>query len=59
MEALSGQDYKSKLSYGFLRKGEVGDCLNHMSPEMTAKFHAWAEKNLKGTGLNFNCSTVH
>lgn len=38
----------------FIRKGEVGDWKNHMTPEMTAKFDAWIEENIRGTGLSFN-----
>jgi estrone sulfotransferase len=38
----------------FIRKGEVGDWKNHMTPEMAARFDTWIEENTRGTGLSFN-----
>lgn len=37
----------------FIRKGEVGDWKNYMSEELVAKFDAWTETNIVGTGLFF------
>ncbi|KAE8751095.1 hypothetical protein FOCC_FOCC002180 [Frankliniella occidentalis] len=37
----------------FIRKGEVGDWKNYMSDALVAKFDAWTETNLAGTGLTF------
>lgn len=37
----------------FIRKGQVGDYKNHMSPEIVAQFDIWTEENLRGTGLSF------
>ena len=37
----------------FIRKGVVGDWSNHFSPELSAKFDAWLEKQLIGTDLKF------
>ncbi|KAK3926899.1 Luciferin sulfotransferase [Frankliniella fusca] len=37
----------------FIRKGEVGDWKNYMTDQLVAKFDAWTETNLAGTGLTF------
>lgn len=37
----------------FIRRGKVGDWLNHCTPELDAKFEAWIEKQLKGSDLKF------
>ncbi|XP_069695752.1 luciferin sulfotransferase-like [Periplaneta americana] len=49
----NGPDYLQKTDLRFIRKGEVGDWKNHMSPEMAARFDTWTEENLRGTGLSF------
>lgn len=38
----------------FIRKGQVGDWKNFMTPELSKKFDDWIETNTKGTGLFFN-----
>nr|CAD7457251.1 unnamed protein product [Timema tahoe] len=50
----NGPDYLSSTSLRFIRKGEVGDWRNHMEPDMVARFDAWTEENLRGTGLNLD-----
>ncbi|PSN58317.1 hypothetical protein C0J52_00106 [Blattella germanica] len=52
MALKNGPEQKPDLK--FIRKGEVGDWKNHMSPEMAARFDAWTEENLRGTGLSFD-----
>lgn len=37
----------------FLRKGEVNNWKNYMSPEMSARFDRWTEENLKGSSFSF------
>lgn len=37
----------------FIRKGQVGDWKNNFSPELSAKFDTWLEKQLLGTDLKF------
>nr|CAD7206139.1 unnamed protein product [Timema douglasi] len=50
----NGPDYLSSTSLRFIRKGEVGDWRNHMEPDMAARFDAWTEENLRGTGLSLD-----
>nr|CAD7605823.1 unnamed protein product [Timema genevievae] len=50
----NGPDYLNSTSLRFIRKGEVGDWRNHMEPDMVARFDAWTEENLRGTGLNLD-----
>lgn len=38
----------------FIRKGQVGDWKNFLSPENNAKFDKWIEENFAGTGLEFD-----
>ncbi|KAF4533132.1 hypothetical protein B566_EDAN007943 [Ephemera danica] len=38
----------------FIRKGNVGDFVNHMSPEMIKRFDDWTAKNLEGTNFTFD-----
>ncbi|KAH1092132.1 hypothetical protein J1N35_019389 [Gossypium stocksii] len=38
----------------FFRKGEVGDWINHLSPEMVEKLNQITEQKLQGTGFNFD-----
>ncbi|MBA0707185.1 hypothetical protein Golax_019257 [Gossypium laxum] len=38
----------------FFRKGEVGDWVNHLSPEMVEKMNQITEQKLQGIGFNFH-----
>lgn len=44
---------KTNPNETFIRKGQVGDWKNYMSQELSAKFDAFTEDNIKGTGLAF------
>ncbi len=37
-----------------MRKGEVGDWRNHLTPEQSAEIDQLCEEKLKGTGLVFD-----
>lgn len=37
----------------FMRKGEIGDWKNYLSPDMSEKFDDFIATNTKGTGLTF------
>ncbi|XP_033609943.1 luciferin sulfotransferase isoform X2 [Cryptotermes secundus] len=54
MTKKNGPDFLQATELRFIRKGEVGDWKNHMTPEMTTRFDAWIEENLRGTGLSLN-----
>jgi hypothetical protein len=54
MAKKNGPDFLQSTELRFIRKGEVGDWKNHMTPEMAAKFDAWTEENTEDTGLNFD-----
>lgn len=54
MTKKNGPDFLQATELRFIRKGEVGDWKNHMTPEMAARFDAWIEENLRGTGLSLN-----
>jgi hypothetical protein len=49
-----GPDFFQATELRFIRKGEVGDWKNYMTPEMAARFDTWIEENTRGTGLSFN-----
>lgn len=53
MAKRRGPEFVARADVGFIRKGEVGDWKNYMSDELVAKFDAWTETNLAGTGLSF------
>ncbi|XP_034117394.1 luciferin sulfotransferase [Drosophila nasuta] len=38
----------------FIRNGKIGDWRNHMTDEMSARFDAWSEEHLRGSGLTFD-----
>ncbi|ALC47387.1 St2 [Drosophila busckii] len=38
----------------FIRNGKIGDWQNHMTDEMSARFDAWSEDHLRGSGLKFD-----
>lgn len=48
-----GEERMKEADAKFIRKGQVGDYKNYMTEEMIAKFDAWTEENLAGTGLSF------
>jgi hypothetical protein len=54
MAKKNGPDFQQTAELCFIRKGEVGDWKNHMTPEMTSRFDVWTEKNIRGTGLSFD-----
>lgn len=54
LDAYLGKDYLKRTGKAFIRKGEMGDWKNHMTPELSEKFDEWIEKNTKGTGLFFD-----
>lgn len=37
----------------FMRKGEVGDWRNHLTPEQVSKMESWEAEQLAGSGLEF------
>lgn len=51
---LHFNDNKTKPDMKFIRKGQIGDWKNFMSPEISAKFDEWIELNSKDTGLSFD-----
>ncbi|KAK9877333.1 hypothetical protein WA026_017729 [Henosepilachna vigintioctopunctata] len=53
IDTKRGKDYYKRSGQHFIRRGVVGDHLNHMTPEMIRKFDEWIEKNTRGTGLSF------
>lgn len=54
LESKYGKDYFKKTGKHFIRKGQVGDWKNHMSPELAKRFDDWIEENTRGTGLTFD-----
>jgi len=50
----NGPDFVQTEELSFIRKGEVGDWKNYMTPDMASRFDAWTEENIRGTGLSFN-----
>uniref|UniRef100_A0A0D9WVG5 Sulfotransferase n=1 Tax=Leersia perrieri TaxID=77586 RepID=A0A0D9WVG5_9ORYZ len=36
------------------RRGEAGDCVNHMTPDMARRLDAIMEEKLHGSGLSFS-----
>lgn len=39
----------------FIRKGEIGDWKNYLTPELLEKFDEFIATSTKGTGLTFKC----
>ena len=37
----------------FMRKGQVGDWVNHFTPELEKRFDEWEKRSLKGSDLKF------
>jgi hypothetical protein len=54
LEETYGKDFFKRVGNHFIRKGQVGDWKNHMSPELAKRFDDWIEENTKGTGLTFD-----
>jgi len=50
-EAINLQKILPQRDSKFIRKGKIGDWKNHMTDEMSARFDAWSEENLRGSGL--------
>lgn len=48
-----GEEFSEKSKTNLMRKGEVGDWKNMMSPELAARFDDYVEEKTKGTGLFF------
>lgn len=47
-KAITGHKF-----HWFFRRGEVGDWVNHLTPEMAKRIDQVSEANFRGTGLNF------
>ncbi|GLV32779.1 Sulfotransferase 2 [Carabus blaptoides fortunei] len=54
VETRNDVHFSDELGKTFIRKGEVGDWKNHMTPELSKRFDDWTEENLKDTGLSFD-----
>ena len=54
LEQKHGKDFFKRVGDHFIRKGQVGDWKNYMSPELSKRFDDWIEENTKGTGLTFD-----
>jgi len=54
MAKKNGPEFVQTEELSFIRRGEVGDWKNHMTPEMASRFDAWTEENIRGTGLHFD-----
>lgn len=48
LEDTRGKKYFEKVGQHFIRKGQVGDWENYMSPEMSKRFDDWIEKYTVG-----------
>jgi estrone sulfotransferase len=48
LEETYGKDFFKRVGNHFIRKGQVGDWKNHMSPELAKRFDDWIEENTKG-----------
>ncbi len=46
--------YANPDSGAFMRKGEVGDWRNHLTPEQSAEIDQLCKEKFKDTGLVFN-----
>ncbi|PSN57723.1 Sulfotransferase 1C2 [Blattella germanica] len=53
LKALKEEQQREDLPMEFIRKGEVGDWRNHMSPEIAAKFDEMTVHYFKDTGISF------
>lgn len=54
MDVRNGKDFFERTGKSFIRKGQIGDWKNFMTPELSEKFDKWTEENLRDTGLNFD-----
>jgi hypothetical protein len=54
MAKKNGPEFVQTEDLSFIRRGEVGDWKNHMTPEMASCFDAWTEENIRGTELSFD-----
>lgn len=53
-EAINLEKVLPQVETKFIRKGKVGDWRNHMTDAMSARFDAWSEAHLRGSGLKFD-----
>ncbi|CAG9859342.1 unnamed protein product [Phyllotreta striolata] len=51
LNGKGGRKYFDEMGCHFIRKGEIGDWKNHMSPDIVGKFDEWIERKTYGTGL--------
>lgn len=51
---LNFNDNETKPGMKFIRKGQIGDWKNYMSPEISERFDEWIKRNSKDTGLSFD-----
>ncbi|PON79771.1 Sulfotransferase domain containing protein [Parasponia andersonii] len=49
----SGKLWSGEENKAFFRRGEVGDWMNHLTPEMAEKLDSLVEQKLHGSGLKF------
>lgn len=54
VETRNDVNFSDEHGKAFIRKGEVGDWKNHMTPELSKRFEEWMEENMKDTGLSFD-----
>lgn len=48
LENTRGKKYFDTVGQHFIRKGQVGDWKNYMTPEMSQRFDDWIEKHTEG-----------
>jgi hypothetical protein len=53
LDLKNGSPFVQQGNDRFIRKGQVGDWKNHMSPELSERFDVWMSQHLKGIGLTF------
>lgn len=53
LEPIIGTQELDRKGVKFIRKGQIGDWKNYMTPEMSAKFDQWIEEKFAGSGLEF------
>lgn len=48
LENTRGSKYFDKVGQHFIRKGQIGDWKNYMSPDMSKRFDDWIDKHTEG-----------